>query len=45
MNRILSGALLAATLAFGACTTTTPPTRPTFSKTESGRDSYRAPVP
>ena len=30
MNRILSGALLAATLAFGACTTTAPPpTRPT----------------
>ncbi|MDM0017517.1 Vgb family protein [Variovorax saccharolyticus] len=28
MNRILSGALLAATLAFGACTTTAPPTRP-----------------
>jgi len=28
MNRILSGALLAATLAFGACTTVAPPTRP-----------------
>ncbi|MDM0033254.1 hypothetical protein QTI33_14060 [Variovorax sp. J22P271] len=28
MNRILSGALLASTLAFGACTTVAPPTRP-----------------
>jgi len=28
MNRIMSGALLASALAFGACTTTAPPTRP-----------------